>query len=108
MRTELLLPLLAIFVVAVITWALRALPFAVFGTRELPRAVRYLGSVLPPAIMTILVFYCLRNINLRMPPFGLAEIGSALLVIVLQCIKKNMYISIIAGTVVYMILIRVL
>ena len=96
----------AIFVVALSTWLTRALPFLAFRGRALPPVVRYLGDALPPAIMTILVCYCLRNIRFSRPPHGIPELASALLVVLLQLWKKNMYISIIAGTICYMLLIR--
>lgn len=101
-------PTAAIAVIALITFALRAFPFLLFGHRPLPKVILFLGRVLPPAIMTILVIYCLRNTDFTHFPFGLAEVVASLIVIILQIIKKNMYLSIIAGTVCYMILIRVL
>lgn len=108
MTRELLYPLAAIGVVALVTWALRAVPFALFGKRPLPKIMKYLGDVLPPAIMTILVVYCLRGTSFSSFPHGIPEGVSALLVALLQIIRKNMYLSIIAGTVCYMILIRVM
>ena len=98
----------AIAVVALVTWGLRAAPFVLFGSRPLPEAMRYLGNVLPPAIMTVLVIYCLRNISFAQYPFGLPEITACALVALLQIVKKNMYLSIIAGTVCYMVLVRIL
>ena len=95
-------------VVAVVTWALRAFPFLLFGNRPLPKVVRYLGKALPPAIMTVLVIYCLRDTTFSQAPYGVPEIAACALVVILQVIRRNMYLSIIAGTVCYMILIRVL
>ena len=57
--------ILVIFIAAIVTWLTRAIPFLIFGNRELPEKVKYLGGVLPPAIMIILVVYCLRNINFK-------------------------------------------
>ena len=105
---EMLYPIAAIAVVALVTWSLRAAPFALFGSRPLPETMRYLGRVLPPAIMTVLVIYCLRNISFAQFPFGLPEIIACALVAFLQIVKKNMYLSIIAGTVCYMALVRIL
>ena len=105
---ELLYLIAAIGVVALVTWALRALPFLIFGNRPLPKIVQYLGRVLPPAIMTVLVVYCLRGIDFTQSPFGAHELIACALVVILQVFKKNMYLSIIAGTVCYMVLIRVL
>jgi branched-subunit amino acid transport protein AzlD len=105
---ETLYSISAIAVVALVTWGLRAAPFLLFGNRPLPKTMRYLGKALPPAIMTVLVIYCLRNTSFDHSPFGIPELASCTLVALLQIVKKNMYLSIIAGTVCYMILIRVL
>ncbi len=103
-----LYPIAAIGVVAAITWALRAFPFLLFGNKPLPKVIRYLGKALPPAIMTVLVIYCLRDTAFSQSPFGIPELAASALVVVLQIIRKNMYLSIIAGTVCYMILIRIM
>ncbi|MCR4706878.1 MAG: AzlD domain-containing protein [Clostridiales bacterium] len=95
-------------VVAIITWALRAFPFFLFGRKPLPKVILYLGKALPPAIMTVLVIYCLRDTAFYQPPYGIPEMIACILVIALQMARNNMYLSIIAGTVCYMILIRVL
>ena len=101
-------PLAVIGVIAVVTWALRAFPFLLFGNRPLPKVIRYLGKALPPAIMTVLVSYCLRDISFSQSPFGIPELAACALVVILQAVRKNMYLSIIAGTVCYMVLIRVM
>ncbi len=103
-----LYPVLAIGVVALVTWGLRAFPFLLVGSRPLPRVMQYLGQTLPPAIMTVLVIYCMRGITFQRSPFGVPELAASALVLVLQIIRKNMYLSIIAGTVCYMVLIRVI
>lgn len=101
-------PVAVISVIAIVTWALRAFPFLLFGRRPLPKTVQYLGRVLPPAIMTVLVIYCLRNTSFGEAPYGLPELIACALVVILQSVRKNMYLSIIAGTVCYMVLIRVI
>jgi branched-subunit amino acid transport protein AzlD len=103
-----LYPIAAIGVIAIVTWVLRAFPFLLFGNRPLPKVIRYLGKALPPAIMTVLVIYCLRDISFDQSPFGIPELAACALVVILQVVRKNMYLSIIAGTVCYMILIRVM
>ncbi|MBX4262913.1 AzlD domain-containing protein [Clostridium estertheticum] len=95
-----------IAIAALVTWGLRAFPFLVFGNRELPPLAKYLGYVLPPAIMVILVCYCIRNARFGEYPYGLAEIMSIVIVILIHIKKKNMYVSIMAGTICYMVLIR--
>lgn len=107
MTEELLYPFAVIAVVALVTWGVRAAPFILFGKRPLPSSMQYLGRVLPPAIMTVLVIYCLRNTDFGASPFGLPEIVSCVLAAILQFVRNNMYLSIIAGTFCYMILIRI-
>ena len=54
--------LAAILVSALCTLALRALPFLCFGkNRPVPPWLTRLGQALPPAIMAVLVIYCLRE-----------------------------------------------
>ena len=53
-----------IAVIALVTIALRFLPFVIFsGKRQTPAYISYLGKVLPFSIMGMLVIYCLRNIS---------------------------------------------
>ena len=85
----------------------RGLPYLLFGgKKDMPKTVSYLGNVLPAAIMIILVVYFLRNISFIAFPHGLPELISVAIVIAMQLWKKNNILSIIAGTVCYMILIR--
>ena len=108
MHSEALYSVLMIAVAALVTWLTRAIPFLVFGQRQLPGMVVYLGEVLPPAIMVILVVYCLRNISFASPPYGLAELAACGGVFLSHKLLKNMYVSIILGTVCYMLLLRTL
>ena len=91
--------------VAAVTWALRAFPFLVYGRRPLPRMVQYLGKALPPAIMTVLVIYCLRDTDFVSSPHGIPQLAACAVTVLLQILRKNMYLSIIAGTACYMLLI---
>lgn len=96
-----------IFVVAVCTLLTRALPFIIFGgKRRVPQAVQYLGKVLPPAIMAILVVYCMKSVNFLSANHGLPEVIASLIVVVLHLWKRNTLLSIGVGTVCYMILIQ--
>lgn len=94
-------------VVAICTLLTRALPFWVLGgKKELPTTVKYLGKVLPPAIMTILVVYCLKGINVFEGSRGIPEFLAIILVVLLHLWKRNTLLSIGAGTVFYMILVQ--
>ena len=53
-----------IVVVAAVTALLRFLPFWAFGGRRpVPRAVATVSNALPPAVMGLLIVYCLRNLS---------------------------------------------
>lgn len=96
-----------IAVMALVTAALRFLPFLLFGGgKKVPPYISYLGKVLPYAIMGMLVVYCLRNITVLQSPHGLPELLSVAVVVVLHCWKRNSLLSIGAGTVCYMLLVQ--
>lgn len=96
-----------ILIIALVTAALRFIPFLIFnGNKPIPRFVEYLGRVLPYSIMAMLVVYCLKGISFRKAPFGLPEIISVVIVAMLHIWKRNTLLSIIGGTVCYMLLIQ--
>lgn len=99
---------LATCVVAVCTYFTRALPFLLFRGKELPSWVKYLGRTLPQAIMVILVCYCLKGIRLSGPPYGIPEFGAVAVVLFVQLWRENLYLSIITGTLSYMLLLQLL
>ncbi|MGN0383812.1 MAG: branched-chain amino acid transporter permease [Eubacterium sp.] len=100
--------LLQVIIIALCTAALRFLPFLVFPAgRKKPKVIIYLGKVLPYAIMGMLVVYCLRNVSIINSPFGIPELLSIILVIVLHLWKHNNLLSIFAGTACYMFLLQV-
>jgi len=100
--------ILIILAAALITWALRALPFALFARRRLPRVIVYLGHALPPAIMAVLVIYCLKSVDLTAFPFALPELLGVAITAALHLWRNNTLLSIAGGTAVYMVMIRVL
>ena len=101
--------LITVFAAGAATVLTRAIAFIAFPPgRETPRHISYLGHALPGAVFGLLVVYCLRNITLMESPFGIPEIISCLLVVVLQKWKRSSLVSILAGTICYMVLIRVL
>jgi branched-subunit amino acid transport protein AzlD len=94
-------------IVAIMTWITRGLPYLLFAKKNPPQIITYLGTVLPASIMMILVIYCLRNIQFMKYPYGAAELISVFLVIGMQFWRKKLIISVFAGTVCYMVLIRI-
>lgn len=96
-----------IAVIALVTAALRFLPFWIFrNNRETPPLISYLGQVLPYAIMGMLVVYCLKDISFTGAPFGIPEILGCAVVTLLHIWKRNTLLSIGAGTVCYMLLVQ--
>lgn len=96
-----------ILVMALVTAGLRFLPFVIFTKgRKVPEVVAYLGRVLPYAVMAMLVVYCLKGLSFVQMPFGLPELISVVLVVVLHVWKRNTLLSIVGGTVCYMLLVQ--
>lgn len=99
--------IIIILIVAVCTFATRLFPFLVFGRKGEPSPmIRFLGKALPPAVMAILIVYCLKNVNFLLPASILPQIISILAVILLHLWKRNNLLSIGLGTVCYMFLIQ--
>lgn len=96
-----------IFIIAAVTFFTRVLPFLIFpGNKKIPAFVAYLGRVLPCCVMGMLVIYCVKSVNLFCSPFGLPELISILLVVIVHKWKHNLLFSIVGGTIVYMILVQ--
>ena len=92
-------------VMALVTMLLRFLPFLIFR-REAPPYIVYLGKVLPPATVGMLVIYCFRNTAVFSAPFGIPELIASAAVVAVHIWKRNVLASILTGTVVYMLLIQ--
>lgn len=94
-------------VIAIVTVALRFLPFAIFnGNRKTPAIIRKLGNMLPFAIMGMLVVYCLKDISFTSVSGFLPMLLACVVVGVTYVWRRNTLISIICGTVFYMILVQ--
>lgn len=93
---------------ALITFGLRAVPFALFGrTKEVPALIRRLGDLLPYAVIAALVVYCLKDVT----TMGLAEnvkmLAAAASCVAVHLWKKNTILSIAVSTVLYMVLLHI-
>lgn len=98
---------LLVAAMAAVTMLLRFLPFLIFRRgRQTPAYITYLGNVLPQAIIGMLVIYCLRNISFRHAPYGLPELIASLAVVGMQVWRRSSLLSILSGTALYMLLIR--
>ena len=99
----------AILVIVVVTFGTRLVPFIFFGKdKATPKCIVYIGNYLPPAVMAMLIIYCLRNVKLFLFPFGIPEIIGIITVAILHIWKRNNLISIIGGTIVYMIMVQLI
>lgn len=100
--------LLLIAVMALVTALLRFTPFIIFRSDEkTPKALTYLGTVLPGAIMGMLVVYCFKDTVVTSWPFALPELIAGAVVVGLYLWKKNTLLSVGVGTVLYMALVQV-
>jgi branched-subunit amino acid transport protein AzlD len=104
---------LSIIVMALITLLTRALPFLLFDRGETPpKVILYLGRVLPPAVIAMLIVYCLRGMAFT-PSLDTAALAlwapqaiAVIAVVLLHLWKKNNLLSIFGGTVLYMVLVQ--
>lgn len=109
----------AIAVMAIVTFLTRALPFLLFDRGDHPpKLVLYLGRVLPPAVIAMLIIYCLKsnilaveaNLTALLDPAVLNQWLPALLsvavVVILHVWKHNNLLSIFGGTILYMVLVQ--
>lgn len=89
------------------TMATRFLPLLVFRPdKPTPKYVQYLGKMLPGAIFAMLIVYCLRSVNVTRFSWGLPELIAGAVTVALHLWKRQMLLSIAAGTVVYMVLVQ--
>jgi len=99
--------ILLIAVISLVTMLLRFLPLWIFGNgQQTPSMIQYLGKVLSYAIMGMLVVFCLKGVTLVSAPYGLPELIACGVVVGLHIWKRNTAISIVGGTVVYMLLVQ--
>lgn len=98
-----------IIAVALGTMVTRFTPFILFPeNKQHPPVIDFLARYLPPAMMGLLVVYCLKGVSLTVSPYGLPELLSVVVVVVLHLWRRNVLLSIVVGTVLYMFLIQVI
>lgn len=110
MENRVLYMVVVILSVGALSWLIRALPFLLFGRGgEPPKVVAYVGRVLSPAAIAMLVVYCFAGYVRDRPPaenfWGAAEMSAAALTVALQWKWRCPPLSIAAGTVLYMLMV---
>ncbi len=99
--------LMIIGVMVLATQLTRALPFFAFPSgKPTPKYITYLGKVLPAAVFGMLVIYCLKHVDILGGSHGLPELIAIVIVVALHLWKRQMLLSIAAGTVAYMLLVQ--
>jgi len=100
------------------TMLTRFIPFLVFRPgKPTPKYIMYLGTVLPASVFALLVMYCLKNISFvstasdtneiwGIPSDTIAQLLGVAFTILIHAWRKSMMWSTAAGTIFYMILIR--
>ena len=97
----------AIAVMAIVTFLTRALPFLLFDRGSAPpKIILYLGRVLPPAIIAMLIVYCLKDISFAQAGGWVPQLISVGAVVGLHLWLRNNLLSIFGGTILYMILVQ--
>jgi branched-subunit amino acid transport protein AzlD len=96
----------AIAVIAIVNYLTRAYPFLFFSNGKTPGWIRYIEIYFPPTILTILVFYSLKDTDFANAPYGLYELGGVALTVALHLVFKNYLVSIFGGTIGYMAMVQ--
>lgn len=88
------------------TMVTRFLPFIIFPEgKNPPEYVKYLGTVLPYAVIGLLVVYCLKDVP-GSGNYGIPEAIAILFIVLIHKWKKSTLLSIGSGTVLYMVLVQ--
>lgn len=99
--------MIIILVMGLMTLATRILPVLIFGRGEkVPEYIMYLGRVVPYTAMGLLIVYCLRDVPVLESPHALPEIISLAVVVLTYLWKRNSILSVVIGTVLYMVLVQ--
>lgn len=99
--------LLVILVMGAATLLTRLLPVLIFGRGEkVPDFVMYLGRVVPYTAMGLLIVYCLRDVSFLSGSRGLPETVALGVVAASYLWKRNTIVSVVSGTLVYMLLVQ--
>ncbi|HAY60904.1 MAG: branched-chain amino acid transporter permease [Acidaminococcaceae bacterium] len=89
------------------TMATRYIPFLLFPPgKQTPPYVQYLGKVLPSAVFALLVVYCLKDVSLTAELHGIPEALALVVTGVLHVWRRQMFLSMAAGTILYMVLVQ--
>ena len=98
--------LLVMLVMTLATYATRLTPFVLFSRGQERALINFIAKNTPPMIMTILVIYMLKEVN-YLSFEGIYTFIAILVTVVFHLYRRNALLSIIAGTVVYMVAVQI-
>ena len=103
----------AVFMCALMIFSERAFPFVLFSKKNPPKLIRIIQKFIPTMVISCLLVYCLKDVTFTdqngLYLKGFIPSFSALFVTLgLQLWKKNTLLSILSGTVLYMLMLRIL
>lgn len=99
--------IITIGMIILATLIMRFLPFMIFPeNKPIPDFIHYLGKVLPAAVFGFLIIYCLKSVDILSGSHGIPEAIAIVITALAHLWKKQMLISISAGTVSYMLLVQ--
>lgn len=93
-----------ILTMSLATFVTRATPFVLFHKQGEHPILVFLGRYLPPAIMLLLLIYCVKDINWFVDQGGVNELLALSVVTTAHLIFRNPLVSILLGTGLYMFL----
>ena len=99
--------LITVAVIILATVIMRFLPFVLFpDNKPTPKFIHYLGVVLPAAVFGLLMIYALKGVDLFSGAHGIPELLAIAATAAVHLWKKQMLLSISAGTICYMLLVQ--
>ncbi len=99
--------ILIVAICSLVTIALRLIPFIIFPDgKKIPRIVSRLSNLFPGAVIGMLIIFCLKDVSVSTFPFGLPELIAVLFTGFLHIAFKNTLLSVLLGTVSYMLLVQ--
>ena len=99
--------LLMVFAMGAVILFCRAFPFLFLGLSRKEALLNFIERIVPPAAMTVLTFNALGSSFRDNPVDGLLVLAASVFTAIIHLWKRNTLVSIIGGTALYMILMRI-
>jgi len=93
---------------ALIVYSTRLLPFVIFGHRKPPLIIGFIEQYIPSLIIAVLIVYCFKDVNFTSFSISAPYFIACGFVVLMHLLFRNSLLSIGGGTVLFMILSRVM